>query len=177
MHTSGDGFAGQSSVEGTVIGTKNVGRAERLIKSAAFHGAAAPLLEGRVGPGDTQIGMNEGDAIAQNIEDIIGLKKRPGTLPNRGILRIDVNTVKLLGAKQGQPFAHAAGPHDVTIGLAAFQKRPGVHRGTVKNQYARSLRQRYLRMVVANGVVSTHRIIGINWSFRKEAKPRTAQRP
>src|SRR5262249_43785266 len=56
------------------------GRAEGLVEVAAARRAAAPLAEGAVGPQDAQVQIDNGDAVAQCVEDLAGLEEVLGVL-------------------------------------------------------------------------------------------------
>jgi len=52
-----DRLAGQGSVERRIIGPQGFRRAQGFVETSAAGRAAAPVLEGGVGPGNPQLGM------------------------------------------------------------------------------------------------------------------------
>src|SRR5262245_65508670 len=64
METGADDAAGQSGVEGTIVGAENLGGAEGLVETASLRRGPAPIFEGRVGPGDPHMRTDAGNALA-----------------------------------------------------------------------------------------------------------------
>src|SRR5262249_34556871 len=143
-------FASQGGVEGAVVRAENFGRAEGLVETAAAPRAAAPFLEGRVGPGDAQVGVDQGHAVGEHIEDVIGLEQGAGSFPDGRVLGTGVDAIEVFGAQQRQSLGDVVYPDDLAVRFAALQRVARFWTGGIKDEDSRSLRQRSLHLFLAH---------------------------
>src|SRR5437016_6635789 len=101
MKPGGDGFARQSTVEGTVIGSQDFGTTQGVIETPAGHGTAAPLFERGVGPGDAQVRTDNRHTIRERFENTLSLQKIFRLGPDIRIAGVRIDAVEALDAKKG----------------------------------------------------------------------------
>ena len=69
---------GQGGVKGAVLGAEQLRRTEGLVKAAADDFAAAPGLEGGIGPADLEVEIDQGDAFRHGGEDALREQETAG---------------------------------------------------------------------------------------------------
>src|SRR5580704_954416 len=104
---------------------------ERFMDRFAYHWTTAPMLEGDVGPLHAQVGTEDGNPLAEHLEDALVLQQRGGAVPELRVARRHKDAVKRTGpVEQSQAFRNGAGAYDVPAGrqrqcVAAVGMFPG----------------------------------------------------
>src|SRR5262245_51087367 len=174
MEAGADGSAGQSGVEGAVVGTEDFRRTEHFVKAASLDGPAAPLLERRVGPRDTQVRIDDGDAFAQDLQDAVGLEEGHDALTAGGIARGEEHAGDGLGLQVSQGFRPGGSTDEVPFWSDVLQRfLRGVR--ACENKNTRSFR--HSSSTVARPGRQICRIIGFRVAaYKPLATPRAARR-
>jgi hypothetical protein len=110
------GAVRQGRVEGAELFLS--GRAERLVEAVADGVGGAVVFEGRVGPPDSQVEVDQGDAVGGVVEDGGGLVQGAERIDDGGVAEVGDEQVEAL-ARQGVETLGPGGGPDGRLGEAS----------------------------------------------------------
>ncbi len=134
-----NGADGEGGVKRAVLRPEQLRRAEGLVKAAADDIAAAPGLEGGVGPADLEVEIDQGDAFRHGVEDALRQQEAARRFQKRRVGGTAENGVEALLAEPLQGGGDGIDRHGLGLRPTAQPLR-GRRAGFTKDQDARSVR-------------------------------------
>ncbi len=136
---AGRRFRGDRRRERAGIRPQNLRLTERLIELGAddLGRRIRQQMKLRVGPDDSQVRVNHGDAVRDRVEDLLGLDHHPDPAHRRELRRIDVHRVELLIAQQRKRLRDRADRHALERLGQAVEGRLPLRAVTIYDQQSR----------------------------------------
>ena len=115
---------------------EDLGRAKRPVKRRAdrLDRGVGQERELGVGPDDPEVGVDDGHAVGDRVEDLIGLDQDAGPADRRELRRVDVDPGELLLADQDHRSGHGPGADEVEALGQETAGRGGLRRVTLDDQ-------------------------------------------